>query len=240
MSIVVPVVNEEASLERTLRSVAALSPPPVEVLVVDGGSSDRTLEMARHFPVNVLTSRQRSRAAQMQTGAQAAQGDLLCFLHADTWLPPDAVEVMRQTLSDSRIAAAGFTSLMTGPRGTRWATSFHNFVKSYYGPLLFRPWSFFRRHLRLLFGDQAIFCRRAQFLDVGGFRGAGLMEEAVLCERLCRLGRIVQIGRTVWSSDRRVAEWGFLRAHATYLRIALTWGLGRSTERLRHLYPDIR
>jgi rSAM/selenodomain-associated transferase 2 len=240
VSIVIPTVNEEAALPRTLAHLRGLDPAPDEVVVVDGGSTDRTVAIAESWGVRVLHTPLRRRSVQLHAGAEAARGELLCFLHADTWLPPDGLAIVRRTLHDPRVAAGGFVSLMSGPRGTRWATSFHNFIKTYYGPLLFRPVGFFVRGLRLLFGDQVIFCRRAQYLRVGGFSDEAVMEEAGLCERLSRCGRIVQVKRTVVSSDRRVQRWGFVRAHATYLGIALWWGLRLGPDRWRRFYPDVR
>jgi rSAM/selenodomain-associated transferase 2 len=239
VSLIIPALNEAEALPSTLQAVAALDPPAHEVVVVDGGSEDQTVALAKAAGCRVLRAAP-GRARQMNAGAGVASGDLLCFLHADTRLAVDAIRVMGQTLSDPRIAGAGFTSLMEGTRGVRWLTSFHNFIKTYYAPLLFRPVGYFKRGVRLLFGDQAIFCRRRDFLAVGGFEEIHVMEEASLCERLSARGRILQLRRTVRSSDRRVRRWGFWRAHATYVLIGFGWGLGVSSERLRRFYPDVR
>jgi hypothetical protein len=102
----------------------------------------------------------------MNQGAEVATGEILCFLHADTLVPDDLVAIIEQTLADKTVAAGGFISLMTGEKITRWGVSLHNFVKSYYAPLLFRPHLFFQG-LRLLFGDQVIFARRADFWNLG-------------------------------------------------------------------------
>jgi hypothetical protein len=176
----------------------------------------------------------------MNRGAEAARGEFLCFLHADTWVPDDLVSVIEQTLADEGIAAAGFISLMVGSRTTRWGISLHNYLKTYYAPLLFRPHLFFRG-LRLLFGDQAIFCRRADFWDVGGFDSAlPIMEEGDLCLKLVRRGRICQVNRIVQSSDRRVARWGPLRATAIYFYVGFLWGFGVSGRYLKRFYEDVR
>src|SRR6202049_2651572 len=103
--------------------------------------------------------------------------------------PGDAVAVMRRVLADPGTALAGFTPLLSGPDRVRWGTSFHNWIKTWYAALRFRP-QLFLRGLRLLFGDHAMFFRRADFLAVGGCDPTLLaMEEAGLCIRFHRLRR---------------------------------------------------
>lgn len=240
VSIIIPVLNEEAALGRTVRCLKALEPAPLEVIIVDGGSTDRTVAIAESAGARVVACNQTGRSRQMNRGAAAAVGDIVCFLHADTLLPDDAIAVMGKTLANPAIVCAGFISLMTGPTQIRWAISLHNFLKTYYAPLLFRPHLFFRG-LRLLFGDQAMFCRRQDFLNCGGFDDElPIMEEADLCLKFCRLGQIQQVNRVVQSSDRRVAKWGILKANAIYLMIGFLWGIGVSGQRLKQFYEDVR
>jgi rSAM/selenodomain-associated transferase 2 len=245
VSIIIPTRNEAICLGRTLALLQSLNPPPQEILLVDGGSCDRTVDIARAYadrlPLTVLQAPAPGRSVQMNLGAAAAKGDVLCFLHADTLVPDDLVPLMQGTLDNPDIACGGFISLMTGPRSTRWAISLHNALKTYYAPLLFRPHLFFGRGLRLLFGDQAMFCRRTDFLACGGFDPAlPIMEEADLCLKLCRRGHIRQINRVVRSSDRRVAAWGTLKANAIYFMIGFLWGLGVPATRLKQFYEDVR
>jgi hypothetical protein len=176
----------------------------------------------------------------MNAGAEVAQGAILCFLHGDTLIPDDAIAIMESTLSDDQIAAGGFISLMAGKTTTRWGISLHNYLKTYYAPLLFRPYLFFQG-LRLLFGDQVIFCRREDFWQCQGFNPAfPIMEEADLCLKLVQRGRIVQLNRVVQSSDRRVAQWGALKAVTIYLWIGVLWGLGVSATYLKQFYEEVR
>jgi glycosyltransferase involved in cell wall biosynthesis len=239
VAIVIPMLNEAAGLPRLLRSLAALEPPPAEVLAVDGGSADASVAIAEAAGLRVVRHDTRGRAAAINRGVQEATAPIICVLHADTLLPDDAVAVMRRVLADPGIALAGFTPLLSGPDQVRWGTSFHNWIKTWYAPLLFRP-HLFLRGVRLLFGDHAMFFRRADFLAVGGCDPTLLvMEEADLCIRFHRLGRTRLVNRVAITSDRRVAAWGALRANWIYLKVGALWGLGFRKGLERH-YPDVR
>jgi len=240
VSIVIPTLNEASCLGRTLRNLSLLDPAAREVLIVDGGSIDETIAIASLARIEVIRSPEAGRSIQMNRGAERATGEILCFLHADTLVPDDLVAVIEKTLADPRIAGGGFISLMAGSQTTRWGVSLHNYLKTYYAPLLFRPHLFFKG-LRLLFGDQVIFCRRADFYACGGFdNNLPILEEADLCLKLVRQGRLCQVNRIVQSSDRRVARWGALKATAIYLYIGFLWGLGAPATYLKQFYQDIR
>ncbi|ERT04467.1 glycosyl transferase 2 family protein [Lyngbya aestuarii BL J] len=240
VSIIIPTLNEASHLNRTLKALRLLSPPAWEILVVDGQSEDETVSIAESAGVQVIDSATRGRSTQMNLGAKRATGEVLCFLHADTLVPDDLVTIIAQTLSDTNIVAGGFISLMTGSQTTRWGVSLHNYLKTYYAPFLFRPYLFFRG-LRLLFGDQVIFCRRQAFWDCEGFdESLPIMEDADLCRKLVKTGRIRLVNRIVQSSDRRVARWGSFKATLIYLYIGLLWGMGVSADYLQKFYQDIR
>jgi rSAM/selenodomain-associated transferase 2 len=248
LSIIIPTLNEATILKRTLNQLTLLNPPPTEIIVVDGGSHDSTITIAencfQYFPgeikVKLLDCERSGRSIQMNHGVNHATGDNICFLHADTYVPDDVVAVIEQSLSEEGVIAGGFISLMVGSQTTRWGISLHNYLKTYYAPLLFKPHLFFKG-LRLLFGDQAIFCRRAEFLAVGGFdETLPIMEEGDLCLKLCKKGQIRLVNRIVSSSDRRVAHWGAWKATAIYLYIGILWGIGVDANYLKKFYEDIR
>lgn len=256
VSIIIPTLNEAKYLAQTVRHLTLLDPPAHEVIVVDGGSRDETVTVAQALgnqlaqsladpldpiPLILLHADCPGRGRQMNLGATHATGDFLCFLHADTLVPPDLVSVIDKTLNDPTVSCAGFISVMSGETTTRWGITLHNFLKTYYAPLLFRPHLFWGKGLRLLFGDQVMFCRRADFQACDGFDpDQPILEEADLCLKLCRRGRIRQVNRVVQSSDRRVAAWGPLKANAIYLMVGFLWGLGVPGEKLKQFYEDVR
>jgi glycosyltransferase involved in cell wall biosynthesis len=120
VAIVIPMLNEAAGLPRLLRSLAALEPPPAEVLAVDGGSTDASVAIAEAAGLLVVRHETRGRAAAINRGVREATAPVICVLHADTLLPDDAVAVMRRVLADPGTALAGFTALLSGPDRVRW------------------------------------------------------------------------------------------------------------------------
>lgn len=239
VAVIVPMLDEAPGLPRLARCLAAMEPRPHEILLVDGGSGDDSVAVARSLGLTVLVGT-RGRAAQCNAGVAATTAPLVMILHADTWAPDDAMAVVARVLADAGVNLGGFTAILAGPDKVRWVTSFHNWIKTYYAPLLFRPHLFWRGG-RLLFGDHAMFFRRADFDRVGGFDATmQVMEEADLCVRMARLGRTRLVNRIVVTSDRRIARWGEWRANWIYLKVGLRWGLGIRPKALGQLYPDVR
>lgn len=240
VSIIIPTYNEETCIRSLFDSLENLSPNPYEVIVVDGGSSDKTLSIVEEYGTHLIQSKKQGRAAQMHLGALEAKGDILCFLHADTFAPNDLVSVVQSTLEDERIKLAGFRSIMTGTCHQS-VTSWHNRIKTYYAPFIYNPYRTVFKGLRLLFGDQLLFCRKADYMASGGFNPEMMiLEEADLCIKMNRFGRIQQIDTKVYSSDRRVAKWGVIKSNAIFIAITALWALGVSDKKLARFYGNIR
>ena len=190
VSVIVPALNEAATIEYILTRVASLEPKAHEVIVCVGDSEDDTERIVHtKFPEFLVVRSKRGRSTQMNAGADVAGGDVFFFLHADTFVPSDVVDVVRATLKrDRRIVVGGFVSLIETSEKTFWGMSLHNVLKTYYAPLLLKPVSFFRG-LRCLFGDQAMFVDAACFKSVGGFdESLPIMEDADLCVRMHESG----------------------------------------------------
>ena len=238
VTLIVPVLDEEKALPQLVDCLAALDPAPKEILLVDGGSSDATIAIAKGAGWRVLEC-EKGRARQINYGVEQARGDLVCVVHADTLPPSDMVQVIEDTLADPRTALASFTPVIRGPEKTRWGTTLHNWAKTWYAPLITRP-HLFVRGVRLLFGDHAMFFRRTDFLEVGGCTpGDAVMEEADLCVKFARLGKVRMVPRRVYTSDRRIAAWGPLKANWIYFKVGMLWAFGLRGRMGQH-YPDVR
>ena len=227
ISVVVPVLDEEARIGRQLAHLASLE-GLYEVIVEDGRSRDRTIEQVKAARRARLLAAPRGRASQMNAGAAAATGDVLLFLHADVELPRDAARRVAETLRDARVVAGAFRT-WTVPDGER---------RSWLGPLLHLA-DLRSRYSRLPYGDQAIFVRASAFRAVGGFPQQPLMEDVELSRRLRSLGRIRTVPSSVRVSGRRFQARPF-----TYLILMnvfpLLYRLGVPARALARLYGNPR
>ena len=240
LSVIIPTLNEQETLPTVLKQLLEVLAENDEVIIVDGGSTDDTTTIIKSFGFEFLESIKKGRAAQMDYGARLAKGEYLCFLHADTLPPVQLKEIIKTTLRDEKVVLAGFTSIMKGET-TRWFMSTLNYSKTYMLPLFYRPYAFIFKGLRLIFGDQLMFCRRSDYLKIGGFDpNCLIMEEAELCLKINKLGSIKQIKDRVYSSDRRVQKLGNTRALYIYVTTAIGWALGFSSEKLSARYKPYR
>lgn len=220
LSIVMPVLNEAGHLNATLEALAPLQQRGVEVIVVDGGSDDDTLDKARRHTTTVCAS-PRGRARQMNTGAALARGDVLLFLHADTRLPPDADRLVAQAIA----------------RGAVWGR-FDVTIQGHSAllPVVAALMNIRSRWTGIATGDQALFVQRDVFQRLGGFPDQPLMEDIELSRRLCRLSRPACLRPKVTTSGRR---WDTRGAWSTiFLMWRLRWRYwrGESAEELARQY----
>ncbi|HET7006302.1 MAG TPA: TIGR04283 family arsenosugar biosynthesis glycosyltransferase [Candidatus Binatia bacterium] len=223
ITIIVPVLNEEKSIAATLQALASLQ--PYETIVVDGGSQDRTRDVAAACGVKITVA-ERGRARQMNRGAQEATGEVLLFLHADTRLPASAFADIDGALSDPRYVGGRFDVALDG---SHWML-----------PVVARLISYRSRVSKIGTGDQALFVRSEVFQRVGGFPDIPLMEDIAFCRALKRLGEIACLRSRVVTSARRWEIDGVWRTIFTMWTLKLLYLAGVSPARLKQYYADTR
>jgi rSAM/selenodomain-associated transferase 2 len=223
ISVIVPVFNEEKSLAANLMELQRLKPE--EIIVVDGGSSDRTREICQRFGVELYGSR-RGRATQMNFGVQRAGGDVLLFLHADTRLPPTAFDDIRAALRDRKVLGGRFDLQLDNPRPLLRLIGFMISLRS--------------RLSKVGTGDQALFVRREIFAELGGYPDIPLMEDVAFSRALKRRGVVACLHSRVVSSARRWEMDGICRTVLKMWTLKTLYLLGISPVRLKRYYGDTR
>ena len=222
---IIPALDEAATITATLQALLPLRTRGHEVIVVDGGSHDLTVDLSRPLADRVITARA-GRASQMRAGAAVATGSVLWFLHADTIPPPD---------SDSLILA----SLQQA--GTAWGRFDIGFPQ---GRLLLRcvAWMMNQRARLsgIATGDQGLFVTRQHYDSVGGFPDIPLMEDIALSRALRRHDRPATIHQPVITSPRRWLKHGVLRTILRMWTLRLAYFLGVSPVRLAAYYAPHR
>lgn len=215
IAVIVPVWNEAEALRATMASIIREHPretkpassdsmntgsrdPGLELIVADGGSDDGSAGIAREAGAQVIASPRRQRAAQMNLGAEAAMGDVMLFLHADTLLPAGWARVLANAFAhDPKLVGGAFRRrFVPGSRFLRFTCAAAD-VRG--------------RCLGWFLGDQAIFVRREIFRELGGFAPLPVCEDLDFTRRLARRGRVRLLKETVHTSDRRFHRRGALR-----------------------------
>jgi rSAM/selenodomain-associated transferase 2 len=221
LSIIVPVLNEGDTIADALDALAALRTRGVEVVVVDGGSHDATMDRARAHADQVISA-PRGRASQMTAGAAAAAGDVFLFLHADTRLPPGADALVLDGLSRSGRTWGRFDVTIAGrPASLGLIAAMMNLRSRLSG---------------IATGDQAIFVARDAFRRAGGFPPIPLMEDIALSKRLKRESRPLCLRARVITSGRRWETHGVLRTIWLMWRLRLAYFLGADPAHLARQY----
>jgi rSAM/selenodomain-associated transferase 2 len=223
VSVIIPALNEAAALPETLRNLR--DQRPHEVIVVDGGSTDATRDLAAAEGATVLTAPP-GRAAQMNVGAARATGDVFLFLHADCQLDPGAIAAAERALARRGVVAGCFTMRV---RADGWL------YRSIDACATARV-----RLTGLAYGDQGLFLRRSTFERVGGFPPVRLMEDVLLSRALRRLGRVVVLPQQVHVSPRRWQKEGLVRQTLRNWALTAAAAAGVPPDRLARFYPAVR
>lgn len=216
LSIVLPLLNEAVGIVAALQALQPLRAGGVEVIVVDGGSTDRSVELAAPLADRVLKA-PRGRASQMNAGAAVARGGVLLFLHADTRLPEGAGRLVAQAVAGGRHWGR-FDVRIEG--------------RSAWLPLVAAMMNRRSRLTGIATGDQAVFVSRAAFAEVGGFPDILLMEDIALSQRLLQTGRPACLAACVTTSGRRWETNGVWRTILRMWWLRLRFFLGADPRRL--------
>jgi len=218
LSVIVPVLNEAGNMRPLLEQFQGVD---AEVIVVDGGSHDETGAIAQSLGAHVITTPP-GRARQMNQGVEAATGNLLLFLHADTQLPPGFVEAVRTTLKQPNVSVGAFNLAIRGEHwGLRWV-----------------EWGVrWRSHrFQLPYGDQALFCRRDTFEQLGRFPEVPILEDYIFVQRARQQGRVAIAPLSVLTSGRRWEKLGIWKTTVINQKVLLGYALGVPPEQLVQWY----
>jgi rSAM/selenodomain-associated transferase 2 len=223
ISIIIPTLDEEKLIAATLASTGnALD---IQRIVVDGGSSDRTVEVAKSCGAEVIHS-PRGRARQMNTGAKAATGKLLLFLHADTCPPEGFEDHVRRILSKPGVAGGAFRLQLDAP--------------SLRFRMIERLANWRSRSMEMPYGDQGIFVKTSLFREIGGFPDVPVMEDVELIRGLRKKGRIAIADVSAMTSARRWMTHGFCQTTLIHQAFLAAYFLGLSPSRLNRWYDRKR
>ena len=221
LSVIIPVLDEAATIEAALRTLAPLRARGVEIIVIDGGSRDDTAARAAPLADRVVVS-PRGRATQMNAGAAVARGEVLLFLHADTRLPPDADRTVLDALARTQRAWGRFDVTIEGR---------HPLL-----PVVAAAMNTRSRLTGITTGDQAMFVTRAAFVASGGFPAIALMEDITFAGTLKRISRPISLRARVTTSGRRWETRGVVRTILLMWRLRLMYFFGARPDALARRY----
>ncbi|MGB3403174.1 MAG: TIGR04283 family arsenosugar biosynthesis glycosyltransferase [Microcoleaceae cyanobacterium] len=219
ISIIIPVLNEATSITTVIQQ--ALTGKNIEIIVVDGGSQDQTVEVVNALGVKLIQTSP-GRGQQMNLGATQATGEILLFLHADTYLPDQFDDYIYQTLAQPHTSAGAFNlNIAAHLPGIHWIEIIVNWRS---------------RFLQFPYGDQAIFLKTTTFRQIGGFPQLPIMEDFELIRQLRKKGKIAISSAAVITSGRRWQKLGVLKTTLLNQLIIIGYLLGISPDKLAKFY----
>jgi rSAM/selenodomain-associated transferase 2 len=221
LSIIIPTLNEADTIGTALSGLQAMRNRGVELIVVDGSSSDTTLASALKYADQAISA-PLGRATQMNAGAGIARGNILLFLHADSTLPDGADTLVVSGLERSARLWGRFDVRLSG---TRWSLR-----------LVAAMMNWRSRLIGIATGDQGMFMRRSTFEAVDGFPAIALMEDIALSRRLLRFGRPLCLSERILTSSRRWEKGGVLRTILLMWTLRLAFFCGVDPARLARIY----
>lgn len=223
VSIIIPVVNEEKNIEKTLTQFNGLKGDK-EIIVVDGGSSDNTKEIAERFAKVVCS--EKGRANQMNKGAEKANGDILWFVHSDSVIKENSIEEIQLAIYEGSV-------------GGGFSLEFYDY-NTLFMKYISVTSNLRGKYLGLYFGDQGIFVKRDVFERLGGYPRQDIMEDWEFSLAMKKAGKLKLISTPIGTSARRFKKGGQLRTHLLMHKIKLLYLLGTPTDKLVKIYKDVR
>jgi len=223
VSIIVPTFNEALIIEESLTAIACLNPH--EIIVVDGGSIDKTVSLAENMATHVVTS-ETGRAHQMNAGAKKATGDLLLFMHVDSKLTPESFRKMIEKMNHHGSTGGAFSLQIESKKISLRLISTLAVWRS--------------KYLNLVYGDQTIFVRANIFQKLKGFSPLPICEDLEFFRRLSRQGKVILLKEKAHTSARRWMTEGILFTTLRNITIATLFLLGFPPQTLSKWYIVVR
>lgn len=223
VSIIIPVLNEEKNIEKTLTQFNGLKGDK-EVIVVDGGSRDKTKEIAERFAKVVCS--EKGRANQMNKGAEKANGDILWFVHSDSVIKENSIEEIHLAIDEGSV-------------GGGFSLEFYDY-NTLFMKYISVTSNLRAKYLGLYFGDQGIFVKKSVFENLGGYPKQEIMEDWEFSLGMKKIGKLKLISTPIGTSARRFKMGGQLRTHLLMHKIKFLYLLGTPTNKLVKIYKDVR
>jgi rSAM/selenodomain-associated transferase 2 len=220
ISIIIPVLNEETFILKTLKNLRQNE--AIEVIVVDGGSKDNTVQLVQNMGIKIIKLTQASRSLQMNQGALLATGNILLFLHADTILPQGYDELILNGFSNSKIVGGAFKLKIDL---SLFSLRLIEILVNWRSQIFSIP-----------YGDQGIFVKTSVFREIGGFTNLPIMEDFEFMQKLNKRGKIIIVSAKVVTSGRRWQKLGVVKTTLINQLIILGYYLGISPQKLVRWY----
>jgi rSAM/selenodomain-associated transferase 2 len=228
LSVIIPTVNEELTIKKTLDALSRLINVD-EIIVVDGGSTDATVEIIENYtenkPLKLIKLAEANRGRQLHEGTRHASGDIFWFLHADTRPIQGSGRQIKFYMRHDKVVGGNFEIIFGGDNA--WA----KFLTRLYPTL---------RTGGLIYGDSAIFVRRETYEKIKGFKPLPLFEDLDLVKRLRKKGRFVHVNLPVTTSSRRFENRSFVWTFTKWSLFQGLYWFGFPPRSLAKFYKPIR
>lgn len=216
ISVIIPTLNEEQNIGRLLDQLCLIKSKDLEIIVVDGGSQDSTLNIIKQYNSVKLIDYVKGRAIQMNAGAKSAQGEQLLFLHADSKLSTEMLN--------------NLTSIKSDAGSFRMKFKANGFLFLFYSMFTKINWTIFT------YGDQGLWIKKSLFQKIGGFKEIPLLEDIDIVSRIKRVSKFEKIPFFISTSARRFKKNGVLKQQLINVILVTAYYIGFSPQFLSRFY----